>query len=183
MQGEKVPTTGEAAGLNQAAALPHVGEASPVSAVSPVGEVSHGSSARIQLSLPGTPESLPQIREAVVSCATRMGFNDEEIAKIEMAVGEACTNVIEHAYHTQPLRLEIDVLIAAFGDRIEVVITDFSTVNFPVDEREGIPLEDYLGEYRRRGLGLYIIRNFVDQVDHRFVDGRGNELRLVKFLA
>ena len=177
MQGEKVPTTGEAADLNQAAALP------PVGAASPVGEVSHGSSARIQLSLPGTPESLPQIREAVVSCATRMGFNDEEIAKIEMAVGEACTNVIEHAYHVPPLRLEIDVLIAAFNDRIEVVITDFSTVNFPVDEREGVPLEDYLGEYRRRGLGLYIIRNFVDSVDHSFVAGRGNELRLVKFLA
>jgi serine/threonine-protein kinase RsbW len=163
MQREEVPTTGEAAGA--------------------LGAPLHGSHARVHLSLPGTPDSLPQIREAVVGCATRMGFGDEEIAKIEMAVGEACSNVIEHAYMTQPLRLEIDVTIACFLDRIEVTIVDYSTINFPVDEEEGVPLDEYLGAFRRRGLGLYIIRNFVDSVDHRFIGGRGNELRLVKFLA
>jgi anti-sigma regulatory factor (Ser/Thr protein kinase) len=47
----------------------------------------------------------------------------------------------------------------------------------------GLPLDDYIETQQRRGLGLYIIRNFVDLVEHRFVCGKGNELRLVKFFA
>lgn len=136
-----------------------------------------------RLLVAGTPNALPQIRQLVVEAATRCGFPDEDIAKIEMAVGEACSNIIEHAYITQPLRQELELVIQSFADRLEVTILDYSTVNFPVDQAPGIPLDDYIDAQRRRGLGLYIIRNFVDHVEHRFICGQGNELRLVKFFA
>jgi hypothetical protein len=55
------------------------------------------SSEGTHLMLPGTPDSLPRIREAVVSHAEQMGFESTDVAKIEMAVGEACSNIIEHA--------------------------------------------------------------------------------------
>lgn len=137
----------------------------------------------IRLLLPGTPDSLPQIREFVVSAAESLDFDPQDIAKLEMAVGEACSNVIEHAYMTQPLRHEIEVRVQPFPNRLEVVILDYSTVNFPVDEMPGVPLDDYIEAQRRRGLGLYIIRNFVDQVQHRFISGQGNELKLIKYRA
>ena len=111
-----------------------------------------------------------------------MQFSDEDIAKIEMAVGEACTNIIEHAYVTQPLREEIDVFVQPLPDRLEITLLDYSTINFPIDDSSGIALDDYIDTQRRRGLGLYIIRTFVDAVEHRFICGQGNELRLVKFL-
>ena len=133
------------------------------------------------LQLPGTPDSLPRIREAVVDAAEKCGFDGAEVAKIEMAVGEACSNIIEHAYLTQPLRHEIEVSVITFADRIEVTVNDYSTINFPVDEMPGVPLDDYIEAQRRRGLGLYIIRNFVDHVEHRFICGKGNELRLIKY--
>ena len=135
----------------------------------------------LHLNLPGTPESLPIIREAVVEAAEKCGFDGAEVAKIEMAVGEACSNIVEHAYLTQPLRYEIEVGIVTFSDRVEVTVNDYSTVDFPVNEMPGIPLDDYIEAQRRRGLGLYIIRNFVDHVEHRFICGKGNELRLVKY--
>jgi serine/threonine-protein kinase RsbW len=135
------------------------------------------------LHLPGTPDSLPPIREAVVTAAENCGFDPQEVAKIEMAVGEACSNIIEHAYLTQPLRYEIDVHVHTFSNRLEVTVIDYSTINFPVDEMPGVPLDDYIEAQRRRGLGLYIIRNFVDHVEHRFVCGQGNELRLIKYRA
>ena len=135
------------------------------------------------LMLPGTPDSLPRIREAVVSHAEQMGFESTDVAKIEMAVGEACSNIIEHAYLTQPLRYEIEVRVQPFPNRLEVTILDYSTINFPVDEMPGVPLDDYIEAQRRRGLGLYIIRNFVDHVEHRFICGQGNELKLIKYLA
>ncbi len=144
-----------------------------------------GSSAQgvTHLQLPSTPASLPRIRHFVVEIAQKLGFDEDEIAKIEMAVGEACTNIIEHAYQTQPLRDQIEVVIETFPNRMEVTLLDYSTVNFPVDEAPSLPIDEYLDTQRKRGLGLYIIRNFVDTIEHRFVCGQGNQLRMVKFLV
>ena len=142
-----------------------------------------GAPGEVRLQLPGTPEALPAIRTAVVEAAEACGFGEEDVAKIEMAVGEACTNVIEHAYRTQPLKLEIEVRILAGQDRLEVTILDYSTINFPIDDSAGVTLDEYIETERRRGLGLYIIRSFVDDVEHRFICGQGNELKLIKFFA
>jgi serine/threonine-protein kinase RsbW len=146
-------------------------------------DASAASLGEVRLHLPGTPDSLPKIREAVVSAAEALQFDGQEVAKIEMAVGEACSNIIEHAYLTQPLRFEIEVLVHSFSNRLEVTVIDYSTINFPVDEMPGVPLDDYIEAQRRRGLGLYIIRNFVDHVEHRFICGQGNELKLIKYVA
>ncbi len=136
-----------------------------------------------QLRAPGTPQSLPLIRQTVVEAAEKCGFDDENIAKIEMAVGEACTNIIEHSYATQPLNLDIEVRVQAFSNRLEITILDYSSINFAVDQAASIGLDDYIATGRRRGLGLYIIQSFVDKVEHRFICGQGNELRLIKFFA
>ena len=141
------------------------------------------SQAVTHLRLPGTPAALPRIRALVVEAAQNLGFDEENIAKIEMAVGEACTNIIEHAYQTQPLRDQIEVVVETFPDRLEITLLDYSTVNFPVDETPGIALDEYLDTHRKRGLGLYIIRTFVDHIEHRFICGQGNRLRMVKFLG
>ena len=118
-----------------------------------------------------------------MDAATQCGFDEENIAKLEMAVGEACTNIIEHSYATDPHSLDIEIYIQLFNDRFEVVILDFSSINFAVDSASHVGLDDYIATQRRRGLGLYIIHAFVDKVEHRFICGQGNELRLTKFLA
>lgn len=138
--------------------------------------------------LPGTPDALPQVRRMITQAAQRCGFHEEEIAKIEMAVDEACTNIIEHAYHLLPEHdspdpLEIEVHAHEHPDRLEITILDHALQNFPVDERAPEGIDDYFTGHKRRGLGLFIIRSFVDDVRHRFVDGRGNELLLIKYFA
>lgn len=149
---------------------------------------SHNSSGNWSVVLPGTPDALPQVREMITAAAQRCGFQDEEIAKIEMAVDEACTNIIEHAYHMLSEHgtnqsLEIEVRANEHPDRLEITIIDHSLYNFPVDERAPEGIDDYFSGHKKRGLGLFIIRSFVDDVRHRFVDGRGNELLLVKYFA
>lgn len=146
---------------------------------------SQGASPRVSgVRVPGTPHMLPQIRQLVVEAAERCRFGDEDVAKIEMAVGEACSNIVEHAYRTlPPPPPELEVTVQEFQDRLEILILDYSSINFPVDQRPGLPLDDYIETQQRRGLGLYIIKNFVDFVEHRFICGQGNELRLVKYFA
>lgn len=138
--------------------------------------------------LPGTPDALPRVRAMVTQAATRCGFAEDEIAKIEMAVDEACTNIIEHAYHTigehqdaQPLQIEVHA--REHPDRLEITILDHSLHNFSVSEHAPEELENYFAEQKKRGLGLFIIRSFVDDVKHRFVVGHGNELLLIKYFA
>ena len=132
----------------------------------------------------GSPNALPTIRQAVVEAAEACGFGEEDVAKIEMAVGEACTNIIEHAYNTQPTNLEIAVYLARFPNRLEVTIQDYSSINFAVDEAETVDeIEDWIATGKRRGLGIFIIQSFVDKVQHRFVCGQGNELILIKYFA
>lgn len=138
--------------------------------------------------VPGSPDALPVIRDMITQAATRCGFAPEEIAKIEMAVDEACTNIIEHAYHALrehhlPEEAEIEVHALEHTDRLEITILDHSLHDFPVLDHAPEDIEQYFSEQKKRGMGLFIIRSFVDDVRHRFVDGRGNELLLIKYFA
>ncbi len=125
----------------------------------------------------------------VEEAAQKAGLDEESVAKVEMAVGEACTNIIEHSYATQPSAppaqdLGIDVLVVQFRDRFEVVIQDYSSINFAINETATFDdLDDWIATGKRRGLGIWIIQSFVDKVEHRFVCGQGNELKLIKFFA
>ena len=51
-----------------------------------------------RLKLPANSENLDIIRKFIAGIAENMGFSEEEIYQIELAVDEACANVIRHAY-------------------------------------------------------------------------------------
>ena len=160
----------------------------PVSAPSPSSNGTpappQGAAWKRELRADGSPDALPLIRQAVVEAAEACGFGEEDVAKIEMAVGEACTNIIEHAYNTHPTKLEIAVYLTRFPNRLEVTIQDYSSINFAVDEADTVDgIEDWIAAGKRRGLGIFIIQSFVDKVQHRFVCGQGNELVLIKYFA
>ena len=61
-----------------------------------------------------------------------------------------------------------------------MTIDDSAEQDFPVDRYPIVDLEEYLSGNRRRGLGTYIVRNFMDDVSHVYHPGRGNRLVLVK---
>ena len=53
-----------------------------------------------RLKLPADSQNLDIIRKFIAGISENMGFPDEEIYKIELAVDEACANVVKHAYLT-----------------------------------------------------------------------------------
>jgi len=139
--------------------------------------------ARWNLVVPGTSESLPQIRDLVSHITQCVHFNDEMSGKIEMAVDEACANIVEHAYRDQKPPGEIELRAQAFSDRLEISILDHACTDFPVDAKPRMEIDDYISSEQRRGMGLFIIHSFMDDVRHRYVVGHGNELLLVKYIA
>jgi serine/threonine-protein kinase RsbW len=142
---------------------------------------------KILLQAPGHGSSLAHIRVVVGDLARKVGFDEDEAAKIEMAVDEACSNVVKHAYspdkewywqHRDP---EIRLDVRTEGSRLVVEINDhgqrFDFANYrPVD------IEDRLREMKRNGYGIFIMRNFMDEVQYNSNDETGNTLRMVKYL-
>jgi serine/threonine-protein kinase RsbW len=135
---------------------------------------------RFALQVPSSTGNLAMIRDFVASVAAQAGLGDEDVAHLELAVDEACTNVIEHA-HKGDLAREV-VVRAIFDEatlRIEVVD---SGSGFDPDAVPPADLERLVHERRGGGLGLKVMRTLVDEVSYEIVPGDRNRLRLVKRL-
>lgn len=144
---------------------------------------------RVVLNVPGRRPYLRLIREVVSLTADSMGFDPSVSLKIEMAVDEACTNIIEHGYEEaqahpgEPVHSEenIELHMVIERDKISVTVSDrgrpFSPVLF-----EGPDLDEYFRKAEGTGLGIHLIRKFMDEVNHTYDPEKGNQLRLVKHL-
>lgn len=125
-------------------------------------------------------DRLIAVREFVSASARKFGFTDEEVSKIALAVDEACTNVIKHAYKFDPTK-EISVTIRPRGRTFEVSIRDNGREFNPSDVMAP-DMKEYLTHYRRGGLGIYLMKSLMDKVEYDIEPGKKNEVRLTKYL-
>jgi serine/threonine-protein kinase RsbW len=130
------------------------------------------------LKVPSATENLAIIREFVANVGSQAGLADDDVAKLELAVDEACANVIEHAHgHDSNKEVTVRATFDAATLRIEVV-----------DEGEGfdptavpaVPVEQMVHDRRTGGLGLRVMRSLMDEVSYEIVPGERNRLRLLK---
>lgn len=130
------------------------------------------------LRLPSQTDNLELIRNFVAGVAKKVGFDAEDVNKVELAIDEACTNVIEHAYENDESQ-DIDVAIQINYDKFSIVVTDKGKTFSPKD----ISMPDmgrYLAELRVGGLGIYLMKTLMDEVEYHSEPGVGNEVRMVK---
>ncbi|MBP1649056.1 MAG: Anti-sigma regulatory factor [Bacteroidetes bacterium] len=125
-------------------------------------------------------DRLIAVREFVSASARKFGFSDEEVSKIALAVDEACTNIIKHAYKFDPTQY-ITVTIKPRGRTFEVSIKDTGRQFNPSDIMTP-DMKEYLTHYRRGGLGIYLMKSLMDKVEYDIEPGKKNEVRLTKYL-
>jgi serine/threonine-protein kinase RsbW len=125
-------------------------------------------------------DRLISVREFVSTSARKFGFSDEEVSKIALAVDEACTNIIKHAYKFDPTK-DITITISAQGRTFEVTIRDTGR-QFNPSEIMAPDMKEYLTHYRRGGLGIYLMKSLMDKVEYDIEPGSKNEVRLIKYL-
>lgn len=147
---------------------------------------SRGPDGVITLRTPSRYSYLRTIRQSVTELCVRCGLSEFKTAQLEMAVDESCSNVIEHSYGGEaaaanPDHPGLQVNLTSARDRIVVEIIDRGN-GFDFDSQEPVQPEAYLDEARERGLGMYIIRRFVDDVVYERGTPLGNCLRLTKLL-
>jgi serine/threonine-protein kinase RsbW len=78
--------------------------------------------AELKLSLPARSENLGKVRRAVSEYAASLGVEEETIADLRLAVNEACSNVVRHAYEGDEGLMEVEA--RPIGDCLLVTVQD-----------------------------------------------------------
>jgi serine/threonine-protein kinase RsbW len=136
---------------------------------------------KFMLQVPSSTENLALIREFVSSAAQQAGFDASEIAKLELAVDEACANVIEHAYGGQDMTKEV-IVRARFDD--EALSIDIEDTGHGFDPAQIQPeeLEQLISKRKTGGLGMRLMKTLMDEVHYEIEPGKKNALHMVKRL-
>jgi len=137
----------------------------------------------LRMELQSNAEMLCVVRNALGQLAATLGFNESECHAVVLAVDEALTNIIRHAYlgdAERPIEASFRrIHVFRDGqdrDALEIVLEDRGAAVNP-KKMCGRALEDV----RPGGLGLHFIRQSMDTVEFSRRNGR-NQLRLVKIL-
>ncbi|MFK9091507.1 anti-sigma B factor RsbW [Bacillus salipaludis] len=134
----------------------------------------------IEMKIPAKPEYVGVIRLTLSGIANRMGYTYEEIEDMKIAVSEACTNAVQHAYHKD----EGGEVIIGFGiyqDKLEIVVADSGkSFNFLRTKEELGPYTESstVDQLSEGGLGLYLIETLMDEV--RVLNHSGVTVFMVK---
>ncbi|HET9177695.1 MAG TPA: ATP-binding protein [Terriglobia bacterium] len=130
---------------------------------------------KFEMSLTSDPRLLGVVRGAVEQFAAALGIEDEQCRKITVAVDEAFSNVIRHAYknecnHTVQLncQAQADCLEFTFIDRGEPA----DPAKFCAQPLDAVALS---------GRGTHLIRQIMDEVSYERLPDH-NRLRLKKYL-
>lgn len=131
-----------------------------------------------ELIVKGKTENLSTIRDFISSNAQTAGIKMEMIENIMLAVDEACTNIIKHAYHSFP-EGDIKIKLKYDQEKFTIIIIDYGNTFDP----EIIPdpdLRKYYNEGKAGGLGMYLMKTLMDEVKYISVPGKYNQVLLSK---
>jgi anti-sigma regulatory factor (Ser/Thr protein kinase) len=126
--------------------------------------------------IPSDPAVLFLVRSLVERLGLRLDYTRQEVERLVLAVDEACTNVIRHAYQNR-LHESIVLSFHVLSDHLEVRIRHYGA---PVDPKT-LQLRD-LTEVRPGGLGIHFIQQGVDGVFYETPEEGGGLIRLLKQL-
>ena len=122
------------------------------------GRMHVGVAPTVELRMPPRPENLALARLALAGVGSLAGASDGEIADLKLAVTEACTNAILHAYGDGAAG-DLVVRYRAGAGSVEIEVED-DGVGFDPDD-PGARASEHGGE----GMGLLIIRTLTDLLE------------------
>jgi serine/threonine-protein kinase RsbW len=133
----------------------------------------------VDASLESTLDSVDVAEADALRVAEAMGFEEDDLHKIGMAVRECMVNAVVHG-NRYNAKKRVHFRVAKSAGRLTIVIRD---------EGEGFELTalpDPLAEenlLRQSGRGLLLIQAFMDELEVHRGEPQGTEVRMVKYLA
>jgi len=127
----------------------------------------------VSIKLPSKPEYVSIARLTASVLANNIGFDFEEIEDIKVAVGEACNNAVLHS----GIEKEFDISFSVQSNKFEVSIEDYG---------HGFSMKEYhepdLEHPKVGGLGIFIMKSLMDEVEFISNPDKGTLIKLVKYL-
>lgn len=133
-----------------------------------------------ELLIKSRTENLTTVRDFISSVVKEVNIPQDITGDVVLAVDEACTNIIKHAYKFLPDG-DINIKIKYSPKKIIVEITDHGTP-FSPDTVPTPDLKKYFEEKRVGGLGMYLMKSLMDNVEYKSVPGKYNQVFLTKKL-
>ncbi|MBL0174544.1 MAG: ATP-binding protein [Ignavibacteria bacterium] len=139
----------------------------------------------LTLDISSKTDLLVEVRTFVTDAARAFGFADDDVSNIELAVDEACTNIIKHAYQYNPagrIRLAISSTAEQDQPRRFIITIHDDGRSFDASHYTLPDMTQYFQRPRRGGLGVVLMKKLMDEVEYSIAPGAPNAIRLVKYL-
>ncbi len=122
-------------------------------------------------------DNLAEVRNFTAKHAKECGFTKEQISDIRLAVDEAFTNIIKHAYENKKQQ-KVALEVSCSSEQLLISLFDcgkpFSTKDYKEPD-----VKEKVKHKKRGGVGVYLIKELMDEVDYIHQDNR-NEIRMIK---
>jgi anti-sigma regulatory factor (Ser/Thr protein kinase) len=118
----------------------------------------------LSLTLPARAENVAVVRHAIGGLAEALDIDDRTLSDLKLAVTEACTNTVVHAYPDGEGPLEVAAYVRA--DRLMLVVRDEGRGIMPRTDSPGL------------GLGLPLIATLAEALELGTDDGQRTEVRM-----
>lgn len=132
---------------------------------------------KVSITIPSSSEFVGVVRLALSGIATRMNFSIEEIEDIKIAISEACTNAVQHAYPQAMGTIEINCFI--HEEKLEIEVSD-NGIGFHTHVLGSQEQKEKSEKKLGLGLGLTFIKNLMDEAQVQSEPGKGTTIRMAK---
>lgn len=132
-----------------------------------------------KITVQASTEHLAEVRDFVASYATKHGIPAHEVEDIRLAVDEAYTNIIKHAYQNDNSQF-VEIIMGSDENEFWISLTDngesFDPTAYPrPDVRKKIK------DKERGGVGVFLMKKLMDRIEY-YKHKDSNELRMIKKL-
>ncbi|TCT20392.1 serine/threonine-protein kinase RsbW [Melghiribacillus thermohalophilus] len=121
----------------------------------------------VEVRVPAKAEYVGVIRLTISGIANRMGFTYDDIEDLKVAISEAVTNAVQHAYHEND-EGEVTVGFGLYTNRLEVMVADHGgSFNLQEVKKDIGPYtsDQPIENLREGGFGLFLIDALMDKVE------------------
>jgi len=124
--------------------------------------------------------NLAKARDFISRKAREAGASESDITRIEISCDEWNANIIEHALEKKSSRgFSIECKI---DDGKFMIIYEHEGERFNPVDKEVVDVDEHFTETKERSLGLFIMREMMDEIHYEYINNRINRLILIKYI-
>jgi anti-sigma regulatory factor (Ser/Thr protein kinase) len=135
------------------------------------------------IEIPNSLDQLSGVRKWLKDGMDEANFPSALANQVMVAVDEAVSNVIEHAFpDIKPGTGQVRIRQVVSEDSFRIELEDDGMRNYDPRTAANVLIEEHVAAGKRGGLGIFLMRRIMDVVDYHSEAGRFNRLTLIKYV-